>query len=395
MLDLQKATFSNRISAFLFDLIIFLVVVVGISCIINPLVGYDAKVAELEAIYDEYSERYGIDLELTQEEYDKMTQEEKDAHNAKVEEANKALNEDEEALELYYRIMTLFLFNVTVSSLVAYLVLEFAIPLLLGNGQTLGKKIFGIGLMRADGVKIAPMQLFVRSILGKYTLETMVPLFVAGMVVTQILGIVGVIVLLGIVVLEVVVYFKSGTNSLIHDLVAVTVCVDIKSQQIFNTEEELIAYKEKTARENAGKLGFGAESASSVYSSGRTVEIDDEASAKIYSESNDENKVSENIPTLTLSTITIGDETYTTTAAAPEVEREEETSDREEASEVEEIAEETPVEESMDDEPSEAEEDEAEAVADEAEDSEEADEVEEVEEVEETEESETEESEEN
>lgn len=378
MLDLQKAIFSNRISAFLFDLIIFLVVVVGMSCIVNPLVGYDAKVAELEAIYDEYSERYGIDLELTQEEYDKMTQEEKDAHNAKVEEANKALNEDEEALELYYRIMVLFLFNITVSSLVSYLVLEFAIPLLLGNGQTLGKKIFGIGLMRADGVKITPMQLFVRSILGKYTLETMIPVFVAGMVVTQILGIVGVVVLLGIVVLEAVVYFKSGTNSLIHDLVAVTVCVDIKSQQIFNTEEELIEYKEKMARENAGKLGYGAESASSVYSSAHTVEIDDEASAKIYKEDDEEG--SENIPTLTLSTITIGDETYTNTAVAPEVENEEKTScaeetlDTEVASEEAEVVEETPVEESCEDESSE---EEAESEAEEAEDSEKADETEE------------------
>jgi uncharacterized RDD family membrane protein YckC len=392
MLDLQKATFSNRISAFLFDLIIFLVVVVGMSCIVNPLVGYDAKVAELEAIYDEYSERYGIDLELTQEEYDKMTQEEKDAHNAKVEEANKALNEDEEALELYYRIMVLFLFNITVSSLVSYLVLEFAIPLLLGNGQTLGKKIFGIGLMRADGVKITPMQLFVRSILGKYTLETMIPVFVAGMVVTQILGIVGVVVLLGIVVLEAVVYFKSGTNSLIHDLVAVTVCVDIKSQQIFNTEEELIEYKEKMARENAGKLGYGAESASSVYSSAHTVEIDDEASAKIYKEDAEEG--SENIPTLTLSTITIGEETYTNTAVAPEVENEEKTScaeetlDTEVASEEAEAAEETPVEESCEDESSEEEAESEAEDAEEAVDSEKADETEE-------DETETEESEEN
>ena len=395
MLDLQKATFSNRISAFLFDLIIFLVVVVGMSCIVNPLVGYDAKVAELEAIYDEYSERYGIDLELTQEEYDKMTQEEKDAHNAKVEEANKALNEDEEALELYYRIMVLFLFNITVSSLVSYLVLEFAIPLLLGNGQTLGKKIFGIGLMRADGVKITPMQLFVRSILGKYTLETMIPVFVAGMVVTQILGIVGVVVLLGIVVLEAVVYFKSGTNSLIHDLVAVSVCVDIKSQQIFNTEEELIEYKEKMARENAGKLGYGAESASSVYSSGHTVEIDDEASAKIYKEDKeDDEEGSANIPTLTLSTITIGDETYTNTAVAPEVENEEKTScaeetlDTEVASEEAEAAEETPVEEACEDESSEEEAESEAEDAEEAEDSEKADETEE-------DETETEESEEN
>ena len=389
MLDLQKATFSNRISAFLFDAIMFVIVVVGMSCIVNPLIGYDAKVDELEAIYDEYSERYGIDLDLTQEEYDKMTQEEKDAHNAKVEEANKALNEDEEALEVYYRIMVLFLCNITVSTLVAYLVLEFAIPLLLGNGQTLGKKIFGIGLMRADGVKIAPMQLFVRSILGKYTLETMIPVIVAGMVVTQVLGIVGIAVLLGIVILEVVVYFKSGTNSLIHDVVAVTICIDVKSQRIFETEEELIEYKEKIAADNVGKFGYGAESSSSVYSSvSNEVQIDDDASAKIY---RDENSGG-NMPTLTLSTITIGDETYVNTASPiPEVGEDDDVVTEDQTNDEAPVAEDA-VDEAAE-ECDEVENTEEEAIQDEAaEEAEEADELEateteETEEAEETEES--------
>ena len=389
MLDLQKATFSNRISAFLFDAIMFVIVVVGMSCIVNPLIGYDAKVDELEAIYDEYSERYGIDLDLTQEEYDKMTQEEKDAHNAKVEEANKALNEDEEALEVYYRIMVLFLCNITVSTLVAYLVLEFAIPLLLGNGQTLGKKIFGIGLMRADGVKLAPMQLFVRSILGKYTLETMIPVIVAGMVVTQVLGIVGIAVLLGIVILEVVVYFKSGTNSLIHDVVAVTICIDVKSQRIFETEEELIEYKEKIAADNVGKFGYGAESSSSVYSSvSNEVQIDDDASAKIY---RDENSGG-NMPTLTLSTITIGDETYVNTASPiPEVGEDDDVVTEDQANDESPVAEDA-VDEAAE-ERDEVEDAEEEAIQDEAaEEAEEADELEateteETEEAEETEES--------
>lgn len=313
MLDLQKATLSKRVSAFLFDIIIFFIVVVGVSCIVNPAVGYDAKVDQLEAIYDEYSERFGIDTELTQEQFDKMTKEEQDAYNKRVEEANAALNEDEEALELYYDIIVLFLFNVTVSTLVAYLALEFAVPLLLGNGQTLGKKIFGVALMRADGVKVRPIQMFVRSILGKFTLETMIPLLIIGMIITKVIGIVGLVVLLAIVILEVFVYVKSGTNSLIHDLVAVTVCVDLQSQLIFQTEDELIAYKEKRAAENAGKLGYGGESVSSVYSSSNsTVEIDDEASSKIYKEDGE----GDSLPAITLSTISIGDETYVNTAAS-------------------------------------------------------------------------------
>lgn len=314
MLDLQKAALSKRISAFLFDLIMFFIVVVGVGCIVNPAVGYDAKVDQLEAIYDEYSEKYGIDTELTQEQFNEMTKEEQDAYNARVEEANAALNEDKEALELYHDIIVLLLFNVTVSTLVAYLALEFAIPLLLGNGQTLGKKIFGVALMRADGVKVRPVQMFVRSILGKFTLETMIPVLVIGMIITNVTGSVGIIVLLAIAILEVFVYFKSGTNSLIHDLVAVTVCIDLQSQLIFETEEELIAYKEKTAAENVGKMGQGKESSVNVYSSVNSIEVNSDG--KVVTDSVDQTDSRTEFSSISLGTISIGDETYVNTAVS-------------------------------------------------------------------------------
>lgn len=345
MLDLQKAALSKRISAFLFDLIMFFIVVVGVGCIVNPAVGYDAKVDQLEAIYDEYSEKYGIDTELTQEQFNEMTKEEQDAYNARVEEANAALNEDKEALELYHDIIVLLLFNVTVSTLVAYLALEFAIPLLLGNGQTLGKKIFGVALMRADGVKVRPVQMFVRSILGKFTLETMIPVLVIGMIITNVTGSVGIIVLLAIAILEVFVYFKSGTNSLIHDLVAVTVCIDLQSQLIFETEEELIAYKEKTAAENVGKMGQGKESSVNVYSSVNSIEVNSDG--KVVTDSVDHTDSRTEFSSISLGTISIGDETYVNTAVStaevedkrdetPAPDREEETHSDEEPESIEE-----------------------------------------------------------
>ena len=43
MLDLQKATLSNRISAFLFDAILMFVAVVGFGMIFSGIVGYDAE----------------------------------------------------------------------------------------------------------------------------------------------------------------------------------------------------------------------------------------------------------------------------------------------------------------------------------------------------------------
>ncbi len=251
MFDLQKATFTKRISAYLFDIILFFIAVVGFGCIMSAILGYDAKLEQLQTKYQEYADEYGIDLGLTDEEYELWTDEEKADYDERVEAANEAIAADEELTELYGKVIAYTILMVTISTLLSFLVLEFAIPIFIGNGQTLGKKVFSVALMRTDGVKISTMQLFVRTILGKYTLELMIPLFIIAMMIIGAIGIIGPIVLLAILVMEVVCYVKTGTNSLIHDVVAVTVCVDYASQMIFESEEELIEYKKRVAAEAA------------------------------------------------------------------------------------------------------------------------------------------------
>lgn len=251
MFDLQKATFTKRISAYLFDIILFFIAVVGFGCIMSAILGYDAKLEQLQTKYQEYADEYGIDLGLTDEEYELWTDEEKADYDKRVEAANEAIAADEELTELYGKVIAYTILMVTISTLLSFLVLEFAIPIFIGNGQTLGKKVFSVALMRTDGVKISTMQLFVRTILGKYTLELMIPLFIIAMMIIGAIGIIGPIVLLAILVMEVVCYVKTGTNSLIHDVVAVTVCVDYASQMIFESEEELIEYKKRVAAEAA------------------------------------------------------------------------------------------------------------------------------------------------
>ena len=407
MLDLQKATNSNRISAFLTDLIALFIVVIGISNIFANIVGYDAKSEKLQAIYDEYEQQYIYDAfnatfgtetgPYSNEEINKMITEDEatylEWYNARVAEANVELNKDEEAKALYGVVVNLSIFNVMISILVGYALLEFVVPLLLKNGQTIGKKIFGIGLMRVDGLKLSPLQLAARTFLGKYTIETMIPVLVIMAMYFSALS--GDLVLLGlgvvaiIIIVECILFFKSEMSQFIHDAMAMTICIDIKSQRIFETEEELIKYKERMAEENVGKTGYGKESSFSVYSAAGAVEIDDATSERIYKKDKEEG--SDAMPTLTLSTITVGDETYVNTAAPmPEVEDEDNAVEEAETPEVEETEEIEEIGESEEEllEVENTEEDEIkdeEAVAEEAEEAEEA----------ETEESETEESEEN
>ena len=93
--------------------------------------------------------------------------------------------------------------------LAGYLITEFAVPLALKDGRTLGKRIFGLAVMRSDGVRISPVLLFVRTVLGKYALETMIPVFIVMMMFWGNLGIVGLAVLILIPVLEIIVMIRK------------------------------------------------------------------------------------------------------------------------------------------------------------------------------------------
>ena len=245
--ELKKAGWIKRISAFLFDLIIFCVAAVGVAVLISTIVGYDSKLNDLEESYREYGEKYDIDLEITEEKYNELSDEEK----SRYEEAAEAFANDKQVSALQSMILSLTLVIISLSMLIAFLILEFIVPLIFKNGQTLGKKIFGIAVMRVDGVKIPAFQLFIRAVLGKYTIETMVPLFIIMLFLMGTLGITGPIVILLLIVLQIVVMVVSKTNSPIHDLLAVTVVVDINTQMIFDSTAEMIEYKKKRAEEQA------------------------------------------------------------------------------------------------------------------------------------------------
>ena len=239
--DLQKANIWKRISAFLFDLILLAILVVGAALALTTILGYDGYTRQVEEIYTSYEGTYGISFNITAEEYEKLNEEQLKIYDK----AFLAISEDEEFNQLYTMLMNLTLLITTFSILLGYLILELLIPLLLGNGQTLGKKIFGVGVMRIDGVKISPLLLFIRTVLGKYTLETMIPVFLIIMIYFNLTDIVGVGVILLLLIVQVVMMIVTNTNSLLHDKLSSTVAVDLASQMIFDSPEELIEYKKR------------------------------------------------------------------------------------------------------------------------------------------------------
>lgn len=253
MLDLQKASMWKRISAFLFDGILFSVVAVLFALILSALLGYDGYNQTVRASYAKYGEQFGVEkMSLSQQEIDALSQEEKDRVTA----AYEALNADPEAKHAYQMMLSLSLVILSIGLLLAYLTMEFLIPLLFGNGQTLGKKMFGLALMRTDCVKITHVILFIRTFLGKYVIETMIPVIILLLFLTGYLGLLGLVLLLLILTLEIVVMCITPTRSMIHDLMASTVEIDFASQMIFDTREAMIAYKEKEHAEMVARQEY-------------------------------------------------------------------------------------------------------------------------------------------
>ena len=250
--DIQKASFWKRISAFMLDAIVMVILAVGCGAALSGALRFSEYNEKVQAAYTQYEEDYGISFELTQEEYETMLPEER----ARFDEAYDALIVDQEAMYAYNMTIYLSMLITTMGILIAVILLEFVGPMMLGNGQTLGKKVFGLGVMRVDSVRLTTIQLFIRTFLGKFTIEIMIPILLVLALFFNIIGPVGLIVFGGILLLQVILLGISKTNSAIHDHLAGTVVIDIASQRIFDTTDDMIEYKKKIAAEKAARQAY-------------------------------------------------------------------------------------------------------------------------------------------
>ena len=256
MTDLQKAGLGKRIMAAIFDGILIATLAVGMAACFSFCFGYDAQVAQSEAIRVQYEQRYEIDSQIHPDNYQGTSEEDKAAYKERWSQADAALKQDAEYINLYSRMSSTRLMILSFSPLVAILLMELFIPLWFGNGQTLGKKIFGIGVMSIEGVRITGKQVFIRSVLGKYTIELMLPIYILVMTFTGGLGIVGLGLLAALGIAQIVCLVITRTNAPIHDIFASTVTVDFASQQIFEDIEDRDNYIKAKHAELAARADY-------------------------------------------------------------------------------------------------------------------------------------------
>jgi uncharacterized RDD family membrane protein YckC len=250
--DLQIANIWKRMAAWLFDGILTGVIAVAFGLVLSALLGYDGYSVRLEDAYVKYETEYAVTFEISQETYEAMTEAERENYNV----AYEALVADQDAMYAYNMMISLSLVIISLGILFAVVLWEFVMPLWLGHGRTLGKKIFGLCLVRVDGVKVNNFQIFTRAILGKYAVETMIPILILTMIFWGTMGVVGPAVLLVLLCGQAASLLLTRNKSAIHDLMAGTAVVDYASQTIFETTEELTEYQKKLAAERANRAPY-------------------------------------------------------------------------------------------------------------------------------------------
>lgn len=250
--DLQKASLWKRFSALLFDVILLVTVVTGCSAGLSAVLNFDQYNDALDVYYAKYEAEYDVKFDIAFEDYQALSQADRERYDT----AYEALSKDPEVTYAYGMLMSTTLLILTFSILIAYLILEFAVPLWLGNGQTLGKKIFGLAVMRTGGIKITPVCLFIRTVLGKFTIETMIPVLMILMLYFSTIGMVGLLILFAVPLGQLIALVVTRNNCAIHDLLADTVTVDFASQMIFADEQARTDYLKKIAAQEAQKKSY-------------------------------------------------------------------------------------------------------------------------------------------
>ena len=242
--DLQLAPYLKRLSAFLLDIIVILIISTGGALLMSYIVNFDARVDEYNSYVTYYEETYDVKFGLSEEELKALTEEEK----AKYDEVEELIQKDKGFIKAYQLVNNLIYIMVVFCVLIGVLIPEFVIPLFLKNGQTIGKKAFGLVVIKPNGVRATNVQLLIRALLGKYTIEIMIPVLSVVTFLFAIAGNLGMIWLLFgalIILLNIILVMFTKNHTMVHDVFSYTVVCSKDTQMIFDSEEALLKYKEE------------------------------------------------------------------------------------------------------------------------------------------------------
>ncbi|MBQ8768368.1 MAG: RDD family protein [Oscillospiraceae bacterium] len=247
MLDFHKAKPIKRLGAYVIDLILLLVITTAVALAMYSAMDYNAYEDKYEMSCEKYGQQFGVDLSASRADQAELSEAEQEKYLA----AWEALNADEETMDALKQMLRIELLSLMVGFLVGYVILEIMIPLIFKNGQTVGKKILGLCVMHKYHVRVGFMQIIYRTILGKYFIETLIPVVMLVLSDYGVLGMTASLVLAAIAMTQGFIVMMSQANCGIHDKLFNTVVADFKKQHIFDTWNDRFDFEEAYEKEMA------------------------------------------------------------------------------------------------------------------------------------------------
>ena len=232
----KVAAAHKRFAAFFIDLVVFILLLTGVTLVVGEVAGYNRNAELLEEKYVEHG-IYVMDEKLNEYVFC-------DTSNEVCQQGWITFNQDEEACAYYDKSVELTTLILTISVFVTYSIVELVVPLIFKNGQTLGMHFFKIGLVSNDGVRINPKQVFIRFLFGKYIVATMIPIYALIFLFFNLYGgLLGLITFASVLGIDLLMTLTSPKKAGIANSIASCFACDLDTSMIYDTIEEVNAIK--------------------------------------------------------------------------------------------------------------------------------------------------------
>ncbi len=228
-------SFTRRIGAYILDFILLLTLTAGLALLFSFIFKYDQTKSIVEEKYIEYG------LKVLDSETNKyVVVSDKNLYEA----AALAFNKDPIAYNAWSLMFKKTIWILSLSVGLALLVLELIVPLFLKNGRTVGKYVFKIALITTNDLKIKFKNLFIRFLIGKLTINYLVPILVLILIFFTGGGSLYLwLILLIIGLANIYTIFGTKRHQSVPDYIAMVFPCDFENQMFFDTIEELNAAK--------------------------------------------------------------------------------------------------------------------------------------------------------
>lgn len=226
-----NAKISTRIGAFILDIILFVVLFTGVLYLFSLIANTQQYIDILNEEYIRIGYKY---FDEAKQEYVFISEE-----AANFKEVIELYNASEIIAENNAKLNVLVLNGPLISIVVCSLIFDLLIPLLLKNGQSIGMKVFNIGLLSKSEIAVTPMQVVLRCLLGKITVNKVVPYLALFLVMFAPTGaFFGLLVFLIIFIGNLVLLCSTKNHTGIADIIASVYPVDASQTVFYKTHEE-------------------------------------------------------------------------------------------------------------------------------------------------------------